>query len=615
MGARVVAGLSFAFWAVAFYGVVDLTTPFDDNPYFTEEDYLLETGWGVLFTFLVAAAFLALAVRPGLLLPVVQVVAVAACLAVAALAAGAWLLLAPALVLGLNGVAIRRLAHGTGPPIGWGRVGIDAPVAALAVVAAPPAFAFAVGMAVAHWEGRPPRSSVTWGIHHWSTQAALPLAVVLVTLALAIGVRERWSGAVVTTVCLVVAAGWFGALSTVHPDVPGSVGRVWGQVLLGWAALLGTAVAWRLRASRERLSGGGEQERTRSDRRLATVTEPPCRPRPPRSRGRRVVGTAVAGAVLGLATALAGCGSAATNGAPTTGTPSPSATTTSVTTTPATTSATPTSTSSKTSPTTTRTAKRTTVRPPARTTSRPARVAPLTPTRAPATRVPTPSLRGDTRNSWAFAPLRGGAVTVEGSVASHKAWSTSKVLVVSAFLETVVAGVPSRLTSSQRSLVTRALSASDMDALIALRSQIPGSPGAAMNRVLRSVGDTRTVAPDTNQGGMQWAPVDQIRFLRAMWRGEVVSRASSVYLMEQMNPIRAHEWGLGTVGATNFKGGWYRSTTVTRQMGFLDGYAVVIITDHVGPSVLQSDGDYAHVQQMNLLASRLKQRLRVEVRR
>ena len=186
------------------------------------------------------------------------------------------------------------------------------------------------------------------------------------------------------------------------------------------------------------------------------------------------------------------------------------------------------------------------------------------------------------------------------------------MLLVAAFLKTVVGGNPQRLTASQRSLVTRALSASDMDALIALRSQIPGAPGVPMNQILRSVGDSRTVAPDTNQGGMHWAPVDQVRFLRALWRGQVVSRAASAYLMERMNPIPAHEWGLGRVGATTFKGGWYRSTTVTRQMGFLDGFAVVIITDAVGPSVRQSDGDSAHVRQMNRLARLLQQRLAYE---
>lgn len=267
-------------------------------------------------------------------------------------------------------------------------------------------------------------------------------------------------------------------------------------------------------------------------------------------------------------------------------------------------------------PTSTTTTRPTTTRPttrapsPSVTRAAPPRVAPATPTSPRSTTQATaPSLRGDTRNSWAFASLQGGDIVVEGSVASHKAWSTSKVLVVAAFVQTVADGNPERLTSAQRSLVTRALSASDMDALVSLRSQIPGSKGAVMTSILRSVGDTRTVATDTNQGGMQWAPADQVRFLRGLWRGAVVSRATSAYLMEELDPIAAHEWGLGTIGATHFKGGWYRADTVTRQMGFHRGFAVVIITDAVGPAVRQSDGDVAHVQQMNLLAARLNQRL------
>ena len=68
-------------------------------------------------------------------------------------------------------------------------------------------------------------------------------------------------------------------------------------------------------------------------------------------------------------------------------------------------------------------------------------------------------------------------------------------------------------------------------------------------------------------------------------------------------------WGLGTIGASAFKGGWLRSDTETRQMGIVNGYAVAIITAHVGPAVLQADGDVAHVQQMNALAARLQSRL------
>jgi len=229
--------------------------------------------------------------------------------------------------------------------------------------------------------------------------------------------------------------------------------------------------------------------------------------------------------------------------------------------------------------------------------------------RAPSS-APRTSLAGDRRNAMAFAPLSDPSdVTVEGSVSSWKAWSTSKVLVVAAFLDTVCDGDPGRATAQQKRWVTRALTASDGAAVVALRDQIPGSPGAAITRVLRSIGDTRTVAPDTSQGGMQWTIREQVRFMAALSAGRVVSKAASAYLLSSMRPIPAHRWGLGTIGATAFKGGWLRPDTVTRQMGIVDGYAVAIITDHVGPAVVQTDGDSAHVQQLNYLAKVLQRRL------
>ena len=79
-----------------------------------------------------------------------------------------------------------------------------------------------------------------------------------------------------------------------------------------------------------------------------------------------------------------------------------------------------------------------------------------------------------------------------------------------------------------------------------------------------------------------------------------------------MRPIRAHAWGLGTIGASAYKGGWLRASTATRQMGIVDGYAVAIITDAVGPAVRQTDGDSAHVEQMNYLAKVLDRRLALE---
>ena len=302
---------------------------------------------------------------------------------------------------------------------------------------------------------------------------------------------------------------------------------------------------------------------------------------------RRSVVVAVALACL----ALAACADDA---------PKKAATMTGASTTPSSTPSTPTTSTT----TTTRAIPRTTPPKPATTSKKPTSSALRT------------SLKGDPNDAFAFAPLSDpGNVTVEGSVSSYKAWSTSKVLVVAAFLDTVCDGDPTRATAQQRRWITAALTASDMNAVIALRDSIPGSPGAAINRVLRSIGDTRTVAPDTSQGGMQWTIREQVRFMAALASGRVVSKASSSYLLSVMHPIPAHQWGLGTIGASAFKGGWLRADTVTRQMGIVDGYAVAIITDHVGPAVVQTDGDAAHVQQMNYLATVLDRRLAIEGRR
>lgn len=227
-----------------------------------------------------------------------------------------------------------------------------------------------------------------------------------------------------------------------------------------------------------------------------------------------------------------------------------------------------------------------------------------------------PGLEGDRRNALAFAPLADpGAVTVEGRVTASPAWSTSKVLVVAAFLDTTAAGDPDRVSAPNRRLIRAALVSSDADAVRGLRGQIAGRPGRAMTAVLRDIGDRTTVAPDSYEGLMPWTVREQVRFMAALGNGKVVSKAASRYLLDTMQPIESHAWGLGTIGATAYKGGWLRADTVTRQMGIVDGYAVALITDGVGPVVRQSDGDSAHVRQLNRLATLLQARLTYETSR
>ncbi|MCA1780643.1 MAG: hypothetical protein ABR500_16670 [Dermatophilaceae bacterium] len=250
-----------------------------------------------------------------------------------------------------------------------------------------------------------------------------------------------------------------------------------------------------------------------------------------------------------------------------------------------------------------------------------------TPTSASATAVPaatptpptvssTPSMRsepslvGETRNAWAFAPVDApDLVTVEGAVPRQRAWSTSKVLVAAAYLQDVADGDPSRLEQQQRQWISRALGESDMDSLLALRGAVSGDRGVRMTAILRSIGDETTVAPSTKEGTMEWTVQEQVRFMAALARGEVVSSATSAYLLEAMQPVESQRWGLAGVAATAAKGGWLTPTTETRQMGLLDGYAVAVITDAVGPAVLQSDGDEAHVEQLDRLAEMLELRL------
>jgi hypothetical protein len=259
--------------------------------------------------------------------------------------------------------------------------------------------------------------------------------------------------------------------------------------------------------------------------------------------------------------------------------------------------------------------------PPASTAS--PRSASETPTRSPARQASSAcagddavperlSLIGDRGQAFAFAPLTGsGEVTVEGRVSGSAAWSTSKVLVVAAYLDAVADGDPDRISAENRRLITAALTRSDGNAVNAIRDQIPGRPGPAITSVLRSVGDKTTVAPDSYQGTMVWRIREQVRFMAALDAGRVVSPAASAYLLETMQPIKAHSWGLGRIGATAYKGGWLRQTTATRQMGIVNGYAVAIITK-VGPAVVQTDGDAAHVEQMNRLARLLRKRLAYE---
>ena len=221
---------------------------------------------------------------------------------------------------------------------------------------------------------------------------------------------------------------------------------------------------------------------------------------------------------------------------------------------------------------------------------------------------PLKSVQGDSRNAIAWAPLADpDDVTVEGSVSRSRAWSTSKVLVIAAYLDTVVDGDPDKIPRQERTWIRAALRESDEPSIIALRHEMRGT-GAAMTRVLRSVGDTATDVPAAFEGQMQWSVREQVRFMAALGNGEVVSPEASAYLVREMQPIAAQRWGLGTIGARAFKPGWLNARTESRQMGLVGDFAVAIITADATVGG-QGAGDGAHAVQLNRLAQLLARRI------
>jgi hypothetical protein len=243
-------------WAIVFFGLIDLAVPIEQTPGFYDS-YLLETGWGALYTFLVGAAFFSLALRPGMVMPLVQVVLVAVCVAVTAVAAGSWVQVLPALLLVSNAYVFVLLHRRQGSlPENWCHPRLDGVVSAVAVALIPPAVVFAVDMVRGFREGRPPLDDDTWGIDHWPMQAALAVAAAAVGVAIAAGVRGRWSGTAVSAGCLAVAAGWFGYWSASYPNHAGSAGHAGGLGLIGWAVAFTGVVGWRLTSRARQLSRG-----------------------------------------------------------------------------------------------------------------------------------------------------------------------------------------------------------------------------------------------------------------------------------------------------------------------------------------------------------------------
>ena len=232
------------FWGFFFYGLIDLLA-FAQGEQF-HAALVLSTGWGLLFLFLVAAPLVALAVRASAVSPSalaeVALVAAAVITAAALSSSPRYLSVAAGLVVT---VAVLALAARDRP---WDALEAwrwSALPGTLVLIAVAPCCAYA--WTSARTTGDAQITDDTWGLDHWPAQAALPLAVLLIS-ALAAGHPSGWR---LPAWSAGAAAAWFSIVCWLEPHLVASVSRPWAAATLLWsvAFIAATHVGARDRAS------------------------------------------------------------------------------------------------------------------------------------------------------------------------------------------------------------------------------------------------------------------------------------------------------------------------------------------------------------------------------
>lgn len=219
-----------SWWILPAMGVIDLTVTWDE-----EWPVVLEAGWGVLFTGL-GLSFLVSGIAPriapaalvhGYVVTVALVVA-----AVAGLEPETWWIFA---MLAIELPVLRLLARRS-PSV---RRGLHPPMAALAVLAAPVGLAYAWSMADKNRQALP-HGDITNDVDHFSVQAALGLALVLLPLAAALlPLTRRLLGTVAA-----LMAGYLGLVSSQWQGQLGGFDESWSVATMAWAAAVLVAAWW-----------------------------------------------------------------------------------------------------------------------------------------------------------------------------------------------------------------------------------------------------------------------------------------------------------------------------------------------------------------------------------
>jgi hypothetical protein len=243
LAARVLSAVFALGWLVLpGFGVIDLSVTWN-----SDWPQVLEAGWGLFATVIVAAPFALLAVRPRAAFPgVVQLVVATVSLALSVVVAEeprlfvlvALVGLQTALVVGLVGGAWRKSTRAWWRPL----VGFSRSLFLVASVAAIPWVSYALRMWASNRENRPD-TDVTLGIDHYSVQGALALALAVLPLLAAL----RADLDPFVPLCAAVAAFYLGLVSLAWPDAAGGLGRAWSIAAMAWGlALLTTTFVRRI---------------------------------------------------------------------------------------------------------------------------------------------------------------------------------------------------------------------------------------------------------------------------------------------------------------------------------------------------------------------------------
>ena len=232
--ARIVTIVVALFWGVLFFGVIDLiTVPIQDETFY--QHYLIETGWGLLYTLLVMVPLILWAVRPQWRVFPQQVFVVAAAVLLTGLLTPAPRQVLVALLLALSVVPSVVASRALWPVRGLSVRGVDRTLLVLVALAAVGAVTYAVQMIAAARAGKP--DDDTWGLMHLPMQAGFGLALAGTAATTVLAAGAHAVGWRLSTLPTAVCAVWFGVVSILYPDHLGSVGEPAGVAVIVWGVV------------------------------------------------------------------------------------------------------------------------------------------------------------------------------------------------------------------------------------------------------------------------------------------------------------------------------------------------------------------------------------------